>query len=112
MMQAKRRKKWKKIEATKEGKGCPEMSDNSRDNYYEDDENYYDDLAEAWDERSGYERSGSGGGSSGSKKKAKPTTVGKRRVGGAQAWGSSDKVCPNSCTKKCCSGATNSTPAM
>jgi len=92
------------------------MSDNNRDNYYEDDENYYDDLAKAWDERSGYERSGGGsggsGGGSGAKKKAKPTTVGKRRVGGTQAWGSSDKVCPNSCTKKCCSGATKSTPAM
>ena len=90
------------------------MSDNNRDNYYEDDENYYDDLAKAWDERSGYERSGGGGsgGGGGAKKKAKPTTVGKRRVGGTQAWGSSDKVCPNSCTKKCCSGATKSTPAM
>ena len=110
MTQAKKRKK---IEATKERKGCTEMSDNNSGSYYEEDESYYDNLAEAWDERSGGGSGGSGGGGgNGAKKKAKPTTVGKKRVGGAQAWGSSDKVCPNSCTKKCCSGTGKSTPAM
>jgi hypothetical protein len=72
----------------------------------DEDESYYDDLAEAWDQRGSY------GGGGGSKKKAKPTTVGKKRVGGAQAWGSSDKVCPKTCAKKCCSGGVKSTPAM
>jgi len=73
----------------------------------EEDESYYDDLAELWDERGSY-----GGGGGGAKKKAKPTTVGKRRIGSAQAWGSSDKVCPKTCAKKCCSGGVKSTPAM
>ncbi len=75
----------------------------------DEDESYYDDLAEAWGERGSY---GNGGGGGGSKKKAKPTTVGKKRVGGAQAWGSSDKICPKTCAKKCCSGPANIIPAM
>ena len=78
----------------------------------DEDESYYDDLAEAWGERSGSSYGNGGGGGGGSKKKAKPTTVGKKRVGGAQAWGSSDKVCPKTCTKKCCSGPANITPAL
>ena len=86
------------MKGSKRERGCTEMSD--------EDESYYDDLAEAWDQRGSY------GGGGGAKKKAKPTTVGKKRVGGAQAWGSSDKVCPKTCAKKCCSGVANRTPAM
>jgi hypothetical protein len=95
--------KEEKIEATPRERGGTEMSD--------EEENYYDDLAEAWESHgrsSGY----GGGGGGGAKKRAKPTTVGKKRVGGAQAWGSSDKVCLKTCAKKCCSGAANITPAM
>lgn len=80
---------------------------------YSDDDSYYDDIAEAWGERSGgVGRGGGGGGAKKVKKKAKPTTVGKQRVGGTQAWGSSDKVCVKSCTMKCCSGAAKKTPSM
>jgi hypothetical protein len=77
---------------------------------YSDDESYDDDIAEAWGERSG--GGGGGGGAKKVKKKAKPTTVGKQRVGGTQAWGSSDKVCAKSCTMKCCSGVAKKTPSM
>ena len=77
---------------------------------YSDDESYYDDIAEAWGERSG--AGGGGGGAKKVKKKAKPTTVGKQRVGGTQAWGSSDKVCAKNCTMKCCSGVAKKTPSM
>ena len=76
---------------------------------YSDDESYYDDIAEAWGERSG---GGGGGGAKKVKKKAKPTTVGKQRVGGTQAWGSSDKVCAKSCMMKCCSGVAKKTPCV
>ena len=76
---------------------------------YSDEDNYYDDIAEAWGERSG---GGGGGGAKKVKKKAKPTTVGKQRVGGTQAWGSSDKVCAKSCTMKCCSGVGKKTPSV
>jgi len=83
---------------------------------YSDDESYYDDIAEAWGERSGgsggFGGGGGGGGAKKVKKKAKPTTVGKQRVGGTQAWGSSDKVCAKSCTMKCCSGVAKKTPCM
>ena len=82
---------------------------------YSDDESYYDDIAEAWGERSGGSGGFGGGGGGGAKKvkkKAKPTTVGKQRVGGTQAWGSSDKVCAKSCTMKCCSGVAKKTPCM
>jgi len=78
----------------------------------DEDESYYDDLAEVWDERSGSGSGYGGGGGGGAKKKAKPTTVGKRRIGSVQAWGSSDKVCPKTCAKKCCSGGAKNTPAM
>ena len=76
---------------------------------YSDDDSYYDDIAEAWGERSG---GGGGGQAKKVKKKAKPTTVGKQRVGGTQAWGSSDKVCAKNCTMKCCSGVAKKTPSM
>jgi hypothetical protein len=82
------------------------MSDTS-ESY--DDEAYYDDLAEAWDERGGGR---GGGGTSKKKKKAPPTTVGRMRVGGTQAWGSSEQVCAKGCAKKCCSGAAKKTPAI
>ena len=68
------------------------------------DEFYYDDLAEEWEARGS--RGGGGGGGSASKKKALPTTVGRQRVGGTHTWGTTDKVCPKGCTKKCCSGTT------
>jgi hypothetical protein len=86
------------------------MSDTS-ESY--DDEAYYDDLAEAWDERggSGGGRSSGGGGTS-KKKKAPPTTVGRQRVGGTQAWGTSQQACLKGCAKKCCSGAAKKTPTM
>jgi len=82
------------------------MSDTS-ESY--DDEAYYDDLAEAWDGRGG---SRGGGGGTSKKKKAPPTTVGRQRVGGTQAWGTSQQVCVKGCTKKCCSGAAKKTPTM
>ena len=75
---------------------------------YSDEDSYYDDIAEAW---GGVPGVGGGGGKK-VKKKAKPTTVGKQRVGGTQAWGSSDKVCAKSCTMKCCSGVAKKTPSM
>lgn len=76
-----------------------------------DNDEYYDDLAEEWSaSTAGY----GGGGGGGKKKKPKAaTTVGKRRIGGTQAWGSSDTVCPKNCTKKCCSApTTRSTPVF
>jgi hypothetical protein len=86
------------------------MSDTS-ESY--DDEAYYDDLAEAWDERGGSRGgSSSGGGGTSKKKKAPPTTVGRMRVGGTQAWGISQQVCGKGCKKKCCSGADKKTPTM
>ena len=74
---------------------------------YEGVDNYYDDLAEEWE--GGF----IGGGAGGAKKKkpAKPTTVGRKRVGGTQAWGTSEQVCVKGCAKKCCSGAAKKTPA-
>jgi hypothetical protein len=84
------------------------MSDTS-ESY--DDEAYYDDLAEAWDERGG-SGAGGGGGRTSKKKKAPPTTVGRMRVGGTQAWGTSQQVCVKGCAKKCCSGAAKKTPTM
>ena len=58
---------------------------------------YEDDVAEAW------EGSFMGGGGGGGKKyKAKPSHVGRVRVGG-NAWGSgSESACPKNCLKKCC----------
>jgi hypothetical protein len=75
------------------------------------DNDYYDNLAEEWESYGG----GGGGGGGGGTKKKKPkvaTTVGKKRIGGTQAWGSSDKVCAKGCAKKCCSGAAKNTPAL
>ena len=79
------------------------MSDN--------EDNYYDDLAEEW---SASTVGGGGGGGGAKKKKPKAsTTVGKRRIGGTQAWGVSNAVCAKGCTKKCCNGtATRTTPAF
>jgi hypothetical protein len=77
------------------------------------EESYYDDLAEQWD-GGGFAGRGSGGGGGAKKikKKAQPTTIGKQRVGGTQAWGSSEKTCPKSCTMKCCSPTAKKTPSM
>lgn len=63
---------------------------------------YEDDLAEAYE--GGYiGGSGSGGGAAKKKKyKTKPTTTGKMRIGGAQAWGTTDATCRKGCLKKCC----------
>jgi hypothetical protein len=70
------------------------------------DYDIYEDMAEAWDQRSGFGAAKSGG----AKKKAVPTTVGKQRVGGA-AWVGAAKVCMKSCSKKCCSGP-KTTPSL
>lgn len=81
-----------------------------------DETTYYDDLAEAWEEGGlgfrGAAGAGGGGGGAKKKKKAPPTTVGRQRVGGTQAWGTTDKACPKGCAKKCCSGAAKATPSM
>lgn len=75
------------------------------------DSEYYDDLAEEWSASTAVFGGGGGGG-----KKKKPkaaTTVGKRRIGGTQAWGTSNAVCAKGCAKKCCSApATRTTPAF
>jgi hypothetical protein len=81
---------------------------------------YYDDMAEAWEEgglgfRSGIGAAtgtGGGGGAKKKKKKAAPTTVGRQRVGGTQAWGTTEQTCSKGCAKKCCSGAAKATPCM
>ena len=59
---------------------------------------YAEDLAEAYE--SGGSRS-SGGSRTKAKKKARPTTVGTKHEGG-RAWGTTQKMCPKSCAKKCC----------
>jgi hypothetical protein len=76
---------------------------------YEDDI-YYEDLAEEWEARGS--RGGGGGGAASKKKKAPPTTVGRQRVGGTHAWGTTEKVCSKGCTKKCCNGDAKKTPSM
>ena len=76
---------------------------------------YYDDVAEAWEEGGLGFRSGAAGGGGGTKKKKKkavPTTVGRQRVGGTQAWGTTEQTCSKGCAKKCCSGAAKATPCM
>ena len=65
----------------------------------DDEYDYAEELAEAYE--SGSSRSSRGGGK---KKRAKPTTVGTKHEGG-RAWGTTQKVCPKGCVKKCC--ATN-----
>ena len=75
------------------------------------DEFYYDDLAEEWEAR-GSRGGGGGGGAASKKKKAPPTTVGRQRVGGTHTWGTTDKVCPKGCTKKCCNGDAKNTPSV
>jgi hypothetical protein len=75
---------------------------------YEEGDNYYDDLAEEWE---GGFVGGAGGGGAKKKKPAKPTTVGRKRVGGSQAWGTSEQVCAKGCAKKCCSGLSKKTPS-
>jgi hypothetical protein len=74
-----------------------------------EDESYYDDMAEAWDQRSGG-GGGGGGGAKKIKKKAKPTVVGKQRVGSV-AWVGTVKLCVKGCAKKCCSGP-KTTPSL
>ena len=71
---------------------------------------YYDDIAEAW-EVGGF-GGGGGGGAKKKKKKAAPTTVGRQRIGGTQAWGTTEQTCSKGCAKKCCSGAAKATPSM
>lgn len=77
---------------------------------------YYDDLAEAWEEGGlgfkGGIGAGGGGGAKKKKKKAAPTTVGRQRIGGTQAWGTTEQTCSKGCAKKCCSGAAKATPSM
>jgi len=82
-------------------------STHSGNESYAEDEAYYDDLAEEWE--GGF--IGGGGGGAKKKKPAKPTTVGRKRVGGTQAWGTSEQVCAKGCAKKCCSGLAKKTPA-
>ena len=82
-----------------------------------DETTYYDDLAEAWEEgglgfRGTGAGTGAGGGAKKKKKKASPTTVGRQRVGGTQAWGTTEKACAKGCTKKCCNGMAKATPSM
>jgi len=72
------------------------------------DSEYYDDLAEEWS--GGY--CGYGGGGSKKKKPKASTTVGKKRIGGTQAWGTSNAVCAKGCAKKCCSGSATRTPTL
>jgi len=76
---------------------------------YEEEDAYYDDLAEEWEGVGG--GGGSGAGGAKKKKPAKPTTVGRKRVGGTQAWGTSEQVCAKGCVKKCCSGLSKKTPS-
>ena len=72
-----------------------------------ENESYYDEIAEAW-EGATYGGAKSGGGS---KKKAKPTTGGKQRVGSVAWVGGTIKVCAKGCAKKCCSAA-KTTPSL
>jgi hypothetical protein len=60
----------------------------------------YDSMAEEWEDK-GYSK-GAGGGGAGAKKKKKPTTVGKKREGGTQAWGTDQTRCAVGCKMKCC----------
>ena len=60
---------------------------------------YVEDLAEAYESGASH---GSGGGRTRPKKRARATTVGTKHEGG-NAWGSTHKLCPKSCIKKCCS---------
>ena len=66
------------------------------------EESYYDDLAEAWE---GPAPKAGGG----SKKKAKPTTVGRQRQGGTVTV--VVQVCRKGCVKKCCTGS-KTTPTV
>jgi hypothetical protein len=63
----------------------------------------YDSMAEEWEENT-YSKgvSGGGGGAGSAKKKKKPTTIGKKREGGTQAWGTDKTWCPVGCNMKCC----------
>ena len=74
---------------------------------------YYDDVAEAWEEGIGFRGgAGGGGGTKKKKKKAVPTTVGRQRVGGTQAWGTTQQACSKGCAKKCCNGMAKATPSI
>jgi len=66
----------------------------------DEDYDYAEDLAE--DYESGASRGSGGAGGSRPKKKARPTTVGTKHEGG-RAWGTTQKMCPKGCAKKCCS---------
>jgi hypothetical protein len=61
----------------------------------------YDSMAEEW-EGKGYSKGTGGGAGAGAKKKKKATTVGKKRDGGAQAWGTDQSRCAVGCKMKCC----------
>ena len=73
------------------------------------DDEYYNALAEDW-EGYGGKGAGGGGGAKKIKKKAKPTTLGKQRIGGC-AWIGEEKQCPKGCTKKCCTSS-KMTPSL
>jgi len=62
---------------------------------------YEDDLAEVWENQKIVFTGGGGG-----KKRARPTTIGKKRMGGAQSWGYTIALCPKGCSKKCCKTST------
>jgi len=68
----------------------------------DEDYDYAEDLAEAYE--SGGSRGSGGGSRTKAKKKARPTTVGTKHEGG-RAWGTTQKLCPKGCAKKCCAAA-------
>ena len=65
------------------------------------DYDIYDDMAEAWE---GTGRGSGGGGAKKIKAKARPSQVGRVRVGG-NAWGTTEKKCAKGCAMKCCSSS-------
>ena len=73
----------------------------------ETEEIYYDYLAEEWE---GTGRMQGGGGKK--KKKSGTTTVGRQRIGGSQAWSTTEQLCPKGCMKKCCSKKSKRTPSV
>jgi len=61
-------------------------------------------MAEEWEDNNYLKGPIAGGGCA--KKKKKPTTVGKKREGGVQAWGTDKTQCPAGCKMKCCASLT------
>jgi hypothetical protein len=64
----------------------------------------YDSMAEEWEDNNYLKGPIAGGGCA--KKKKKPTTVGKKREGGVQAWGTDKTQCRAGCKMKCCASLT------